>query len=305
MEGAYQATQEPLLLGQGVTGQNFGLHKARLLRNGLAVTAFASFEAFIRDRLAEVAAWLTSQEIPYSAYPDGMRNASRTRGLKILNSLNSRKADPAEIDKAFMELGESWSRAENGVGWVVPHVSLLWEGSNLSAQVSLEIVTAFGAASKWEDLSTISKGAGFQTLPSKSLFDEIAQRRHSSAHQANYNADILLLRTTPGNLVSFGFAFDALISSAARSIAVYSSPEKGRAAIHLTILDQVNGVADEWQETRGFVDDPHSSSVRRKGTQEEVVADCKARLRGPRDVLVVRHWDGVRHQVKNWHTMGI
>ncbi|MCC3301641.1 hypothetical protein [Arthrobacter sp. zg-Y895] len=173
----------------------------------------------------------------------------------------------------------------------------------------MEILAAFGVASEWSHVTAVAKGAGFRSAPEKRLFDEIAQRRHFSAHLADHSTDVLLLRATPSNLISFAFAFDALISSAARCIAAGKPVEKGRAAVTLTLLDEVNGTTDAWHEASGYIQNngsvPAQNPTTRTGTEHEAVSVCRATLNEPTDILLTRRWNGAQLEASNWHTMGV
>lgn len=305
MDGAYHASQQKLLLdpaGAPVHETN----AARLLRNGLAVTCFAAFEGFVRRRTGEIASWLTSQSVPYSNYPKGLQGAPVHRGVNVLASFLRRDSSSSELQQAIVELGDSWTRMGSGGGWRLPHAAVLWPGSNLNAGEALEILTSFGVAADWNDIVGVAEAAGFVNLPTKQLFNEIAERRHDSAHDSSYDADILLLRATPSNLTAFAFALDVLISHSARAIARGVSVNKGRAAMALTRLDEVQG-GGGWEEhagpiSRGPVGTPaavHNLAL------DVAVAQCQGRLTAETDVLLVRRWDGVKYAPATWYTMGV
>lgn len=305
MAGAYEAAQDPLLLDPP-SAPAVVQQAARLLRNGLSVVTFAAFESFVVDRLQEVAAWLSTQNVPYSMFPKGLQDAPTTRAPMVLNARLRRDPTDPTLPIAFQELAESWSKRMGGGGWRLPHISLLWEGSNLSATTALEIASCFGVAEKWGDLTGVSKGADFKSLPSKSLFEELAERRHKSAHDASFDADILVLRSSPTSLTSFAFAFDSAVSSAARLIASGGTLRQGRAAVTLTTLDRSSTSANVWTETTGYWDIPGGyKSVGRRGEQAKVVIASKQRLAKPTDVLLVRSWDGTQHSVVDWETVGL
>jgi hypothetical protein len=276
-----------------------------MLRNGLAVTTFAAFEDFMRLRLREVASWLTSQNIPFSGYPTGLQNAPVVRAPHVLASMMKRDASDPAVPIAFQELGAAWTSMNGGGAWLLPHVALLWEGSNLGAGTALEIVQLFGVVGAWADITGVAKGAGFSVLPTSNLFGEIADRRHSAAHDASFDADILLLRATPGNLTSFAFAVDTLISSAARMISHGVPLVSGRAALSLTTIEEVVGTPDLWSETSGLLDGSPPPSTLRTGDEATVTMSIRTGLVAATDVLQVRKWNGSSFATTDWFTMGV
>ena len=305
MRAALDAARDQLLL-DNATDPAERRNAARLLRNGLAVTSFAAFEMFVRDRLNEIATWLTSQSIPFSAFPTGLQSAPQRRAPGILRLLMEREPNSAIVATAYQELGASWSQAQGGGGWTIPHVSLLWEGSNLSAGVMLEITTMFGGPTQWGDMSGIAKGAGFAVLPTSQLFDQIAKRRHSSAHNAAFDADILLLRATPSYLTSHAFAIDAALSAAARHIAQNVTAPTGRNLVSLTTLDQSASDPNEWALNSGFLDSgtpPVATII--AGSESAVTMSARRSLTAPTDVLQLRKWSGSTLETTDWFTMGV
>lgn len=304
MDGAYHASQQRLLLDSADAPVSES-HAARLLRNGLAVTCFAVFEGFVRRRTAEIATWLTSQSVPYSSYPPGLQTAPVQRGVNVLAALLRRDSSNLEAQQAIVELGEAWSRMRGGGGWRLPHAAILWPGSNLNAGEALQILSSFGVAGDWEDIVGVAEAAGFANLPTKQLFNEIADRRHNSAHDASYDADILLLRATPSNLTAFAFAFDALISHAARAIARGGPVSRGRAALTLTRLDEIQS-GTGWEQYSGPITRKPIPPVKVHATTlQAALTQCRGVLLADTDVLMVRNWDGTKYTPKMWYTMGV
>lgn len=305
MDGAYFASQHRLLLDPAGASHD-EVQAARLLRNGLAVTSFAAFEGFVRERTAEIAAWLTSQSVPFSVYPAGLQSAPLHRGVSFLSASLKRDPSSPEVQQAIVELGEAWSRMGTGGGWRLPHAALMWPGSNLSAGEALSILDSFGVASNWQDIAGVAEAAGFSRLPTKQLFDEIAGRRNDSAHNASYDADILLLRATPAHLTAFAFALDVLISHAARAIARHDAVKKGRASMSLTRLDQdQSGTA--WEQHAGPVSikNPTSPTLTHSSDLQSAVAACSSSLSSTTDILLVRKWNGIEHLPLTWYTVGV
>ncbi|MFJ1764461.1 hypothetical protein ACIOD2_29355 [Amycolatopsis sp. NPDC088138] len=302
MDGAYSASQSSLLLDKAGSSL-VEAHAARLLRNGLSVTCFAAFEGFFRERTSEISNWLTSQAIPFSQYPAGLHSAALQRGTDVLQALMRRDPSSGEVKRAVIELGESWSRMQGGAGWRLPHAALLWPGSNLGAGETMQILTSFGVVASWPDFVGVAEAGGFANLPTRNLFDEIASRRHLSAHESAYDADILLLRATPANLKAFAFSLDCLLSHAARAIARRLPISKGRNAVNITRLDEMQGKGG-WDEYKG----PVSAKVNPAATHvnlDDAVSNFMSASIDPTDVLLVRKWNGIEHEVVMWYTTGV
>ena len=305
LSGAQEAAQDSRLLSAAGASQS-SRESARLLRNGLAVTTFACFEGFVSSRLREVVTWLNSQSLPASQFPESLRELPRKRAPIILASLieRDRQGDDPQIDVAYEELGHAWSDPVGGA-WTLPHVALLWKGSNLSAQALVEILTAFSVISEWSSLAPISRGAGFIVQAASQTFQELADRRHKAAHRASHDTDILLLRSTPEQLMSLGYAFDALLSSAARQIASGQQIVTGRDSVAQHSLEQDSGDAQKWVHRAGHAENPNAVLTEHTGELEPVLTAVRAGLQDPKDVLIVRTWVDGERRVDSWHSMGV
>lgn len=304
LAGIRVASQDNLLLGASANAAE--QQAARLLRNGLSVTAFAVLEGFVKERTGEVATWLTQQTLPFSTYPTGLQHAVQDRGLLVLAALQRREPAGAEFKRTLIELGASWATSGGGGAWTFPHAALLWPASNLKAGEAISILNSFGVADKWAHLTKTAEEAGFNVRPTDTLFNEIAARRNASAHDSAYDADVLLLRSVPNHLLAFAYAFDALLSVGAKSIRAQAAVTAGASCVNLTRFDQSASNPQQWDEYRGSV---LNTSVLQAAThtaadEQQLLVHLSPQYSSPRDVLCLRAWDGLEHQVTTWATPG-
>lgn len=306
MAGATRASQAPMLLA-AIGSPVEEVEAARLLRNGLSVAMFAAFEGFIRDRLGELADWLKTQSIPLGHYPSSLRELTEHHGVEVLYNLIRRDRASPDVSKALVDLGDSWMRLHGGGVWSVPQVAMLWTGSNLGAGDLVDVLKAFDVATTWSEISGIGNLAGFTSLPNQNLFKEISERRHEAAHQSRHDADVLLLRATPAGLIALAFAFDALMSSAVRSIQRGVSPmPHGRSLVNLVRLDEDPGSGGQnWLRYDGPVVPGATPVGAFAGASIAVAGQVNGQLSGPGDILLIRSWTGSSHEPLNWLTSGV
>jgi len=302
LRAAENTSQNPILLG-GPTDDD--RESARLLRNGLAVTSFCNFEGFISDRLRELSSWLNTQDLPGAFFPDSLREAPIKRAPSILAALIGRTESGSTLVSAAMrELGAAWSSPSGG-GWTLPHVALLWPGSNLSSEMIMQILSAFGVSSGWASLSAVSKAAGFGVQATNESFQSIAERRHKAAHDSTFDVDIVLLRNTPEQLRSLGFAFDALLTSAAQQIASGGVSISGKESVKQHALVQDSADKNLWSHRIGHATDPNALVTKENGTEEEVGTKVRGQLTEKGASLIVRRWEDERLIVSGWFSTGV
>lgn len=270
----------------------------RFHRNGVAVGCFVAFEAFIAGRSAEIADELTAAGLPKSMFPEPLVRDSRSHAPKILADMLSKPHLASQVGDVIDELSNSWSNSSQA--WTVPKAVMRWQGSNIGPDTLTRIMTLFGVVRSWDDLTGIVTALGMtQVLPTESLFKSIADARHSSAHDANYSAEIIQLRGVPRELSSLAFAFDAIISVSAACIkkAQPVPSGSGRRAVDLTRIVLRPGAApggqDAWAEFRGPA--PAKGAQARRATKVwkfDPIASLAATSSSPRSVFVSLREEG-------------
>ncbi|WP_159083640.1 hypothetical protein [Nocardioides terrigena] len=145
-------------------------------------------------------------------------------------------------------------------------------------------------------------------LPTKPVFDDIAQERHKAAHDAKAAVDIIALSPIPKQLVRLGFAVDALLSvGAARIVQRSASSAKGRQAVTFTRLVRRPGTSETWAQYAG----PARAAVQRAvkvhvASLNDVVDGLGQHQKGSGDVVCVLEPDiSGKLDLVNWRCLGI
>jgi hypothetical protein len=275
-------------------------------RRGVMVGCFAAFEDFLYERTREIAQQLTLAGLPISAFPQSLVTASQGSAVSVLSHLMSRESGAPQASIALQELAASWSSASGG-GWTVPHASLLWAGSNISATTPLNILQTIGTATEWTDITGVVQATGVSVLPTKAVLDDIAKERHKAAHDAGAPIDVIALTPIPKQLLRIGFAFDALLSvGAARILKRSSATTRGRGAVTLTRLVSRSPSGDSWAQFSG----PPSGAqravkVHRSPLSDAVQAVASAKS-GTDDVVLALEPDVAgKLNIVTWASLGI
>jgi hypothetical protein len=201
------ALQDPLI------PDPLGANVARILRNGLAVSAFASLEDFVRRRNGEL---LTFGSTGTAAFPDlnaSLQDAVTRRALGVLARAAGRIDDPMPLIQAEASL-----IGGSGSGMIrFPLSTLGWEGSNLQAQDIATILGILGVDDPWSQLTYIGRRCGFAATGAfDAAFRSMASARNAAAHDATANTPLISLRSFHLGALAIACAYDLLASRSMR-----------------------------------------------------------------------------------------
>ncbi len=198
----------------------------RLVKNGLAVSAFTSFEHFVRQRMSELLVEIEAapDAPPFQDLPEGLQLAA-TRGvieaLRFRMGLNS---DDLELKDAIAlaQLHAGRIVSTGSSGYQFSPLAFGWARSNISAGTLNEFFSACGARHFGAQLGGVLTRQRFN-FAAAGLSDSgqlkvkrLSQWRHSAAHDANHDIDVPVLRTRITAYLALAAAFDFLASLAVR-----------------------------------------------------------------------------------------
>jgi hypothetical protein len=214
------ADQPPVLAGDD-TG-NF-------LRRGATVASYNLLEAFVGDRLAELAMHINGGATHFTDLPDDLQERAIVQTLRVASArLYRDDRSLSELRSYSQEVGSSLASVGGGLG-LLSYV-WLWPGSNMSAEGLAEALRFLYVDNPWHNMRSLALRLSFP-LPAASgiavtLRDDLsalARERHRCAHNAAYSVTPLWLRALPTRLLLFAVAFDCLASVAAHELRLGST----------------------------------------------------------------------------------
>lgn len=211
----------------------------RYMRNGVAIALFAALEEFIWARSAEMAGQLSELGIPRENFSEDMHELVDRHAVEVLHRSLS-NSDPRGItDSLYEDLAVAWNRRHHGA-WRIPHAAFVWTGSNLGRDDFIRPLKALGIVSDWNQIRALMKRISNSPVD-VSDFTELAELRHSAAHDAAFDAKLLMLRDKPAKVRELAFCFDAYISTAVHRLRLGSCEGKsGKDAVDLVRFEKKN-----------------------------------------------------------------
>lgn len=261
---------------------------ARILRQGVAISAFASLEKYLEAR-AEVLV----QQIPASAITGSSLGADlreflsvdAVRGLANRLRFTDKASQQAYADIQLAKLAKYSSIP---AGYTALGFSP--EGSNVAEGDIAKVLKVFGIEQPWKRLGEVASEIGSARLSLKDDYNGLAKTRHRSAHEPGSNIPSADLKTHIETSILIAVCFDCLASSIARVMTVASDFASFKAL--------VNGYSRNYRfidsETNGSWIE-RSSGGRRvlKRYADEASAIAGASTRNRSAIVIVRDTQGV------------
>ncbi|MCG7425190.1 HEPN domain-containing protein [Kocuria rhizophila] len=195
--------------------------EGQILRKGLCVTSFNVLEGFVAQRWEELAVYANGGVTQFDDLPEEMRRKILERTLKVAaRRLGRIDKDDASLTLFMKNIGLSLSKTSGDL--ILSDLAGKWEGSNLNSTDLADILKMLHVGNPWESMRELtarfwSSTVNTDNTPSIDLaqtFRTISQNRHNAAHDMNYNATLLQLRTLPSEIRKISFGFDVCASKA-------------------------------------------------------------------------------------------
>lgn len=215
--------------------------RAAMLRQGLAVLTFSSVETFVRERTGELLAALDSTKLTFADLSVKLQHAvtvGAMEGVRFRLKLQEKSDRVAWLIPNLEPIAKVSSTIQH-----LSDYSFGYAASNLVEDDVKDILSAFGVASPWSEMTKLTRRAGSGLLDCSSEFKTIKTRRHAAAHaltSAVLHNDLL---NSVRSSHAICLAFDLLLS---HSVALHNTnnvpgmhgaPEVIQDHIHLVFVE--------------------------------------------------------------------
>jgi hypothetical protein len=192
--------------------------RARLLRNGLAVVAFALLEDFIKTRMGEVFERVGMGASSFSDLPHALRVAATSGVIKAMGYqdrfLDNRSSNYFEHFQTHALLVAS----TRNPGFQLSPMAFGHDQPNLQSTAVERMLTAFHIDRPWNAIESVARRAGVGVPALKGAFDSALQRRHQAAHRADANVEPSDLAAFATETMGIAIGIDLALSLALRKI---------------------------------------------------------------------------------------
>jgi len=247
---------------------------ARLLRHGLAVTAFSSLEKYVGSRFDELLGKIQASRIPYSAFSEELKLfLTRDAAAGLLNRVSFLEESGRQgyFDTSIVRVAGYQS-----VPAVYTAFGFSPRGSNVGHEDIKKALAALGLKDAWGRLLNVTGSIGSARVSLMDDYRNLAKTRHKSAHDPDSNVPTSDLKTHIENCILIGIAVDVLTCEladayiGAKSIADLGSRLASISPAFRFVDQQSNGAYAERAGLSG-------RTVKRYPTEPAAIAGAKAR----------------------------
>ncbi|TXH90254.1 MAG: hypothetical protein E6Q78_04715 [Rhodoferax sp.] len=198
---------------------------AGMLRNGLAVLAFAITEDFIRDRTAEILTGLSSTTVRFDDLSEELQHAVT---ISALNGILFRAKYQEKVNKIPWVLNQIPPIANASTNVTnLSKYSFGQSASNIAEDEPAKILGAFGVGGGWNAIGLTAKKIGLGgVLDYSQAFKDLAKRRHAAAHNVATQIPLNDLLNSIKTILGICCSFDLLLSKALAIHNTGSIPDK-------------------------------------------------------------------------------
>lgn len=198
--------------------------RGAFVRRGLTVASFNLLETFVLERLEEIATYLNSGNLLYAELPQRLQLPSARTAIDVVSS-RLRRVDDTERTRLAIELSNTLSSMHKSTVSFSP-LSWVWSGSNMGIDDYKSMLRKFHVVNAFAKVRDVADRLGFQTtdpttgtpLDFADQLNNLAQERHSSAHDSSHSVSTMWLKTVGKTLLQFGSGFDILASVGAANL---------------------------------------------------------------------------------------
>ena len=261
---------------------------ARVLRLGLAISAFASLEMYLAARMEAVAQALSASTIS----PDSLTSELRAflSVEAIIGLANRLKFEDAAnkqtyADNKLAELAKYSDVPPAYVGF-----GFSPQGSNVGDADIEKALKAFGIEKVWERLAEIASNIGAGSVSLKNNFKNLAKTRHRSAHNAASNIPSGDLKEHIQTSILVAVCFDCITISIVRSMASALRYNQFKDALDADVLRYRfldREISGDWVERA-----ENGIAIRRRYSDEATALEAATSRRGS-FILIQRDEQGV------------
>ncbi|MEX0408549.1 hypothetical protein ABGN05_23085 [Aquibium sp. LZ166] len=184
---------------------------ARILRHGLAVSAFALLEKYTRSIFDAMVNDMNNSTLLYHEFPDRLRKFISVDAIGGLNNtLYFIKDDLAKFAFVDTHLPRLSGYASSTPTYTAFGFSS--SGSNVGHDDIKKGFAAFGLTDAWGKMSLIASDIGGGTLSLENEFRGLARARHMSAHEPASNIPTTTLQSHLKAAILLGITIDILAS---------------------------------------------------------------------------------------------
>ena len=186
--------------------------KAKMLRNGLAITSFVILEDFLKNRIGEIIENIKNRSIAFSSFHDELKAASTIDALDSITYRANNLKRSGEDWITFIQQETKRIASSSGIRYKLSKYSIGWNKANIATEDIPRWLKIFRINGGWNTIQKITRKAEITLVSPEIIFRSAASRRHSAAHDPSSESLLSDLIQFAKDTKAIALAFDVLIT---------------------------------------------------------------------------------------------
>jgi hypothetical protein len=259
--------------------------RARLLRNGLAVSGFALLEDFLASRVGEILTRVSGSSLAFGELPDKLQSLCTTDVVSALRfQVDMRRRAGDDVTGLIQATGRSLASTSQR-SYELSELAFGHSRSNIGHGDIKELLRAFNVPDGWDKVTRFAQRMGLASLNLRDDFIQATKRRHLAAHDPSVDTALGDLQNFPAQALGVAAGCDALLSRAAYNLLrgdrafARNPPQLDQSEIRIRFLIHDGTVF------RDIAEDA-SRAAERGANRDQVIGRCRSRAARKGAVIV-------------------
>lgn len=270
--------------------------RAKMLRNGLAISSFVIFEDFLKNKVGETLEGIKYSKISFNSLHDELKYAVT---FDALDSISNRATNLKRNGGDWLTFIQSETKniaSSAGVRYKLSRFSLGWNKSNLTKDDISKWLKIFRIKGGWQTIQKITRKAEVTLVSPESVFISAATMRHSAAHDPNCDALLsdLIQFTKDSKAIALGF--DILLTKSLEQInlpnntLISGSDKISDTDFDFRFVIETNGT---WKEFR----DTSKRSLNNSFSLNDAIRKAKIKANQNNEIIIIKNSS---NEIINW-----
>jgi len=181
------------------------------------IVSYNLLEAFISERLDEIAGHVNGGVVHFSDLPERLQKAATSDVVKVANSRVQRGGwDLASAVAFTTDVGQCLAASSGQLK--LSSLTWQWTGSNMAAEDVNKMMRLFHVSSPWVTIGKLSERTGATIPDPHTTLVGLMRERNYCAHKSAHQVSNLLIRAVPHQIQVIGMGIDISISVAAHEM---------------------------------------------------------------------------------------
>jgi hypothetical protein len=261
--------------------------KAKMLRNGLAITSFVILEDFLKNRIGEILENIQNSSLAFSSFHDELKIASTIDALDSISYRANNLKRNGEDWITFIQQETKKIASSSNSKFRLSRYSIGWNKSNIATEDIPKWLKIFRIKGGWNTIQEITRKAEVTLVSPETIFRSAAIRRHSAAHDPSSESLLSDLIQFTKDTKAIALGFDALLAKSLTELnkpnyqLITGNKKIDESDIEFRFILKSNRYWKEYKDT-------NKRALKRSYDLKEAIKEAKKRSKLNHEIILIK-----------------